>query len=152
MWQYNTAVTWKSGKTGSLRAEGKPDVAVATPPEFGGPPAVWTPEDLLTGAVASCVMTSFLFFAEKAGVNLVSYESRGTGTMEKTPKGLAVTGVKIEVTLGITEAGQELAVRKAMDRAEQTCPISQSLACPVEVVVSVHVVQGGRDEYLGELS
>lgn len=138
MWQYNTTATWKSGKEGDLRAEGKPEVRVATPPEFGGPPNIWTPEELLTGATASCVMTSFLFFAEKARVKLNSYTSRATGIMEKTPQGLVITGIRLEVTIGLVDPGQEAAIRKAMERAEQTCPVSRALKCPVEVALHVH--------------
>jgi organic hydroperoxide reductase OsmC/OhrA len=137
MWKYNTTVAWKSGKEGSLQCEGKPEVPVATPPEFGGPKDIWTPEDLLTGAVASCVMTSLLFFAEKAGIKMRSYTSRATGTMEKTPQGLAITGVAIEVAVGLGDPGQEPAIRKAMERAEQTCPVSRSLKCPVALTLQV---------------
>lgn len=140
MWKYNTTLAWTSGKEGTLQADGKPAISVATPPEFGGPKDIWTPEDLLTGAATSCVMTSFLFFAEKAGVKLRSYTSRATGTMEKTPQGMAITGIAIEVTVGLEDPAQEPAIRKAMERAEQTCPISHSLKCPV--ALALHVSAG----------
>ena len=143
MWQYNTTVAWKSGKEGRLQANGKPEIPVATPPEFGGPEGIWTPEDLLTGAAASCVMTSLLFFAEKAALKLHSYSSRATGTMKKTPQGLAITGITVEVTIGIDDPGQEPALRKAMESAEQTCPISRSLKCPIQVVLHVQIMQNG---------
>ena len=145
MWQYNTTVAWKSGKEGRLQANGKPEIPVATPPEFGGPEGIWTPEDLLTGAAASCVMTSLLFFAEKAAVKLRSYSSRATGTMEKTPQGLAITGITVEVTISIDDPVQEPALRKAMERAEQTCPISRSLKCPIQVVLHVQIMHNGKN-------
>jgi len=143
MWQYNTTVAWKSGREGILQADGKPELPVATPPEFGGPKDIWTPEDLLTAAAASCIMTSLLFFAEKSGVKLRSYNSRATGTMEKTAQGLVITGITVDVSIHLEDPGQEPAVRKAMERAEQTCPISHSLKCPVKVALQVHSAPPG---------
>ena len=149
MWKYNTTVAWKSGKEGRLQADGKPEMPVATPPEFGGPKNLWTPEDLLTGAAASCVMTTLLFFAEKASVKLRSYTSRATGTMEKTPQGLAITGIAIEATIGLEDPGQEPAIRKAMERAEQTCPISRALHCPVHVALHLEPSQNEKGQGSG---
>jgi len=133
MWTYKTAVDWKSGKTGETRCEGKPTVEVATPPEFGGPENIWTPEDLLTSAVATCVMTSALFFFDRAGIRLNAYKSDATATMEKTPNGLAITGIRIDITVGIEDAAQEEAARKAVEQAEKSCPLSNSMTCPVTV-------------------
>jgi len=137
MWTYETTVNWSEGKKGETGSDGKPGIGISTPPEFGGPEGFWTPEDLLTSSVASCVLTSTLFFAEKGGIGLRSYKSKSTGTMEKTPAGLAITGVKIEVSIELEDAGQEAEIRKAVERAEKTCPISNSLKCPVEVALSV---------------
>ena len=36
-----------------------PDLPLHAPPEFDGPPGYWSPETLLTAAVASCFVLSF---------------------------------------------------------------------------------------------
>lgn len=131
MWTYETSVDWKQGKTGETRSAGKPTVEVATPPEFGGPENIWTPEDLLTSSVATCIMTSALFFIDRAKIQLLSYRSNATATMEKTATGLEITGVKVEVSVELDDAAQEEAVRHAIEQAEKTCPISNVLKCPV---------------------
>ena len=133
MWTYKTAVDWKEGKTGETRSPGKPTIEVATPPEFGGPENIWTPEDLLTSSVATCIMTSALFFLQRSKIALRSYASEATATMEKGPTGLAITGVKVAVTVALEDASQVDAARKAVERAEKTCPISNSLNCPVSL-------------------
>jgi len=137
MWKYDTAINWKEAKKGEMLAEGKPSLEVATPPEFGGPENIWTPEDLLTSAVASCLMTSLLFFAEKSRIVMCSYTSQATATMEKTPEGLRITGVKVAVHVTLAEKKQEAALKKAMAFAEKTCPVSHSLVCPVELTLQV---------------
>ncbi len=137
MWTYETAVDWKQGKTGEMRSEGKPTVEVATPPEFGGPENIWTPEDLLTSSVATCIMTSALFFIDRSKIQLRSYKSNATATMEKGPAGLTITGIKVAVTVELEDASQVDAARKAVEQAEKTCPISNSLSCPVELDLRV---------------
>lgn len=137
MWKYEVAVDWKEGKTGETRCEGKPVIAVATPPEFGGPGNIWTPEDLLTSAVATCIMTSALFFIDRAKIQLRSYKSKATGTMEKTAAGLAITRIAISVFIELEDLAKEEVVRKALEQAEKTCPLSNSLNCPVELAVQV---------------
>ncbi|MBN2644665.1 MAG: OsmC family protein [Desulfuromonadaceae bacterium] len=137
MWTYEIAVDWKDGKIGEIRSGGKPPVAVATPPEFGGPENIWTPEDLLASAVASCLMTSTLFFADRAKITLRSYASTAVATMEKTAKGLAITGVKVAVVISLENAEQADAIRKAVEMAEVNCPISTTLNCPVELQLTV---------------
>ncbi len=137
MWTYETSVDWKEGKTGETRCDGKPAIEVATPPEFGGPENIWTPEDLLTSAVAACIMTSALFFIDRAKIQLRSYKSKATATMEKTPAGLAITRIVIAASIELHDMEQEAAARKAMEQAEKSCPLSISLTCPVELDVHV---------------
>ena len=137
MWTYETSVDWKEGKTGETRCDGKPAIEVATPPEFGGPENIWTPEDLLTSAVATCIMTSALFFIDRAKIQLRSYKSTATATMEKTQAGLAITRIAVVVSIELDDLAQEAAVRKAVEQAEKTCPLSSSLNCPVELDVHV---------------
>ncbi len=148
MWTYETSVVWKEKKTGFTHSGGKPSIEIATPPEFGGPPNYWSPEDLLTSSVASCIMTSSIFFLERAGIEMRSYMSNATGTMEKTPVGLAISSVSVEIAITLADPGQEAAARKAVERAEKTCPISNTLKCPVEVLL--HVNTGQQTEISGQ--
>lgn len=137
MWTYETSIDWTEGKTGEVRAAGKASFAVATPPEFGGPENIWTPEDLLVSAVASCVMTSTLFFAERAKITMHSYKSTAVATMEKTPNGLAITGVTVTIAVELNDAAQADSMHNAVDQAEKNCPVSASLNCPVELKLAV---------------
>ena len=137
MWTYKTSVNWIEGKKGTSTCGEKVPIGISTPPEFGGPEGFWTPEDLLTSAVASCIMTSTLFFAERANIALRSYRSQATGTMEKTAAGLVITKVFVAVEVALESLEQTDAIRKAVEQAEKTCPISNSLKCPVEL--SIHI-------------
>jgi organic hydroperoxide reductase OsmC/OhrA len=138
MWTYKTSVNWTEGKTGVLRSEHKPDVPVGTPSEFGGPKeGYWSPEDMVAASVGSCIMTSALFFIDRSKIELESYESSAAAVMEKTPSGLAITGITVQVEVALKKPGQTDALRNAIEQAEKTCPVSALLKCPVELSLNI---------------
>ena len=63
---YRTSVRWSQQKKGNISSPGKPEIEVATPPEFKGHEGIWSPEDLFVASVNVCVMSTFLAFAERA--------------------------------------------------------------------------------------
>ena len=93
---YNTSLTWKDGKQGVLKISGKPELDVASPPEFGGPEGVWSPEDLFVAAAEACTMTTFLSMVIRRGIELESYESEAEGILETTDDGLRFTSITIK--------------------------------------------------------
>ena len=137
MWTYETSIDWKNEKIGEANCEGKPSIEVATPPEFGGPEGIWTPEDLLTTAVESCIMASSLFFLNRSKIAFRSYKSKAIGTMEKGEEGLTFTRITVEISLELEDLEQADAAHKAVIQAENTCPLSNSLKCPVELIINV---------------
>lgn len=137
MWTYETSVTWKEGKVGEASCGDKPTLTTATPPEFGGPEGIWTPEDLLTTAVESCIMASALFFLNRSKVAFRSYKSKAVGTLEKGATGLMFSRIAVEIVLELEDASQADLARKALVQAEKTCPLSNSLSCPVELSMNI---------------
>ena len=62
---YKNSLKWQRDKKGELSSSGKADIEIATPPEFKGHPGIWSPEDLFVASVNSCIMTTFLYYAQK---------------------------------------------------------------------------------------
>jgi organic hydroperoxide reductase OsmC/OhrA len=146
-WHYRTGTVWTGGTQGRLEAGGKPALQVGTPPEFGGQPGVWTPEDLLAASVGSCLLASLLFFVQRAGVTMEACRCDSTALMEKGPQGLVITRVTVDCSVTLADAQQEEALRRACSRAEASCPVSRSLACPVHLTLHVQhrqAEQGGQ--------
>ena len=82
---YHTAVRWTEERKGVISCAGKPDVEVATPPEFKGHDGIWSPEDLFVASANICLMTTFLAVAGRAGHGGVSRggeEPDGVGDFE----------------------------------------------------------------------
>ncbi|MFX1262894.1 MAG: OsmC family protein, partial [Promethearchaeota archaeon] len=78
--EYNVKVSWIHGRTGKFIIEGKPEITIASPPEFGGPEGIVSPEDLFVGAATSCLMTTFVTFTGKMRFDFKSFTCEGKGT------------------------------------------------------------------------
>ena len=65
---YHTTVKWTDHRKGTMSCEGKPNVEVATPPEFKGHEGIWSPEDLFVASANICLMTTFIAVAERAAL------------------------------------------------------------------------------------
>ena len=141
MYRYGTGVTWRRGKEGEIHTEGKPALKVATPAEFGGPAGIWSPEELLVGSVASCLMNTFLYFIERLEIRLASYESRATGTMEKTPDGLRFTAMEVAIVVKVERESDYEKALGIEKKLEKYCPVSTALNFPVRLRLELAIAE-----------
>jgi len=143
-WRYENTVNWQGDKKGVLCAAGKPDIQVATPPEFRGHPGIWTPEDLLVASVNGCIMTTFLYFAARMDIELVSYRSTAEGTVESQPDGLSFTEVTVKPHVLVASDENRKKAQEALERSEEACLVSRSIktAVAVQPWVGVNGEQG----------
>jgi peroxiredoxin-like protein len=133
IYTYRTRVKWTERKMGVSSSPGKPDLQVATPPEFKGHEGIWSPEDLFVASINSCVMSTFLALAERAGLEFIAYESEAEGQVELVDGKLQVTCVTLKPKLTL-KAGEDPG--KAQDliaKAEANCLISNSVKSQVSV-------------------
>ena len=132
-WRYENTVRWQGEKKGVLSAAGKPDIQMATPPEFRGHPDIWTPEDLFVASVNCCIMTTFLYYAARMQIELVSYRSTADGTVESRPDGLLFTTVNVEPHVLVASDEDRSKAQEAMERSEKACLISRSANAAIVV-------------------
>lgn len=126
------------GRLTRASAPGKPELEVATPPEFrGGIEGVWSPEDLLVAATASCFAVTLTAVAEAYGLPLRELDVHGVGHVRRRENGrFAFVEIELAVELE-TEAGYENDARHAVERAEELCLIEGALDIPVRVELVV---------------
>lgn len=124
---YTTGVRWTGDRNGLLTSEGKPDIAVSSPPEFKGLAGQWTPEDLLVASVEICTMTTFIAFSLHKKLPLVSYASAATGSMEFSDGRYRFTSVTLRPTI-VVGTGEALALAASvLEEAHQSCFIANSI-------------------------
>lgn len=139
--RYKVGVAWEGGRMTSVSSPEKPELSVATPPEFkNGVHGVWSPEDLLVASVASCYTVTLAAVAERRDLPLHELHVSGTGHLTARDDG-RFGFVAIELTAAIKTDEQALeAVERAAKYAERACLVSMALDVPVHVEAVVRPI------------
>ncbi len=131
VYMYHTTVKWTEQRKGVISCAGKPDVPVATPPEFKGHEGIWSPEDLFVASVNTCVMTTFLAVAERAGLAFSAYESVAEGRLELVEGKFQFTAITIQPTITLKAVADAAKAKELIEKAEANCLISNSMKARV---------------------
>ena len=130
-------------KTGTLRAglEGLPDIEVASPPQFGGPPGVWSPEHLFVAAVSVCLMTTFRSIADASGLEVLAYSDNPSGHLQRGDNRLyKFDTVTLRPRVLVSSEDKVAKARRLLDKAEHVCLVSRSISSEIELEPVVEVV------------
>lgn len=111
----------------SLKGDGIPEMKSAAPKEFGGPGDQWSPEDLLAAAVADCFVLSFRAIAGMSKFEWTSIKCDVTGTLDKVDRAIQFTEFQVKAHLTIPAGADEEKAKKLLEKAENTCFITNSL-------------------------
>jgi len=130
---YHTAVKWTEQRKGVISCAGKPDIQVATPPEFKGHEGIWSPEDLFVSSVNICVMSTFLAVAERAGLAFTSYESVAEGRLELVDGKFQFTAIALKPTITLSANADVAKAKELIQKAEANCLISNSIKAKVSL-------------------
>lgn len=130
---YQTHIEWTNEKKGLLTCKGKPDIQVACPPEFGGHPDIWSPEDLFVGAAEVCLMTTFIWYMNREKIPFKSYKSSGKGLLELGNFNSRFTSITIKINVCILSEDDVLKVKKIFEKLKSTCVISNSVKSEVNI-------------------
>lgn len=128
---YQTTVRWTEQRKGIMSCAGKPDIEVATPPEFKGHPNIWSPEDLFVASANICLMTTFLAFAGRAGLAFSSYESEAEGRLELVEGKFQFTAITLKPTITLQPGADAGKAKELIEKAEANCLISNSMKAQV---------------------
>jgi len=139
---FPVSVRWVEGRLTRALPPGKDELEVATPPVFpGGIEGVWSPEDLLVAATATCYAVTLVAIAERRGVPLHGLEVSASGRIGSREDGRAGF-VSIELAVAIeTDPTSVEAMEQAAESAERSCLVSVSLDVPVRLVADVRSVR-----------
>ncbi len=119
-----------------LHALPRERIGIGPPPQFGGTDDVWSPEDLLVGAVIACLKTTFDAFARRDKLPYRDWTASGTGVLEKGATGPRFSEITIRVAFAVDE-GREEDARRVLAVSERNCIISKTLTCPVELELAL---------------
>ena len=139
-YRYNTSIRWTGEHKGALSAEGKPDIGVACPPEFGGHPGIWSPEDLFVASLEVCMLTTFLFLMDKLRGKIISYKSSAEGTAQMVDGTFIFKEVVMRPVVTVPTPDDAEKAERAFRQVPGLCVVSKSVKCEVRIEPEITVV------------
>ena len=138
---YNVDISWKSGRTGEMSSpELQQTVEIATPPQFPkGMEGVWSPEQLFTAAVSSCLMTTFLAIAENSKLEFTNFQCGSKGKLEQIEGKFQMTEVILEPTVVILNEEDREKAERVLQKSEANCLISNSVNSKITMTPKIVV-------------
>ena len=136
---FRTTVKWREDKRGSIWSSQKDEIEISTPPEFKGPEGYWSPEELFLASINSCIMTTFLYFAEKFALSFLSYESKIEGEVSFEEGKLIFSSITVEPLIRVRNESEREKVRKVIEKSEKYCLISSSVKTKITVLPKVEI-------------
>ena len=118
-----------------LEAPPRPLISAGPPPEFDGDATAWSAEQLLLSSIGMCVLTTFEALAARARVDLLAWEARVGGMVDRGEDGVTFTKFTVDIDMEVSDVERARAVLEA---TKQHCLISNALRAPVAVEAKIH--------------
>jgi organic hydroperoxide reductase OsmC/OhrA len=111
----------------AVRSHDQPSLRSDSPPQFGGRGDRWSPETLLTAAVADCFVLTFRAIARASNLPWVSLRCDARGTLDRVDRVTRFTHFDLTVHLDVPDGVDHEHVRRLLNAADHTCLVARSL-------------------------
>ena len=123
----------------ALVSEALPALETAPPEQFGGPGGRWSPETLLVGAVVDCFVLTFRAVARASGLAWTHLRASASGALDRAGDGPRFTAIEVDAALTVPAGVDEGRALRLLEKAERSCLITRSLACPSALRAHVEI-------------
>lgn len=141
---FEGALRWTgqaSDVDGKLRLEralviefaGKAPITASSPAVFNGDDAQHNPESLMIASLMSCHLLTYLAVCERAGIRVLSYEDRATGTLAIKDGKMRMVEVVLRPRVQIADGAQIERALASHGKAHANCFMSNSVNFEVKV-------------------
>lgn len=125
---FDVRLDWISDQKGILTAnDAEGPIYVATPPAFGGQEKNWSPEHLFLGSIASCFMSTYLYFIRKMKFEITHLECHAIGQIELVEGKYKFTHIGVFPTIHVSDVTLMEIADLAILKAQKSCLISNTL-------------------------
>jgi peroxiredoxin-like protein len=133
--QYQVDLVWITDRKGEMFSpELNTKIEVATPPQFAkGIEGIWSPEHLLTAAVNSCFMTTFLAISENSKLCFEKFSCTAKGKLEQIDGKYLMTEVLLQPHLVLSNMADVEKGNRILFKSEAACLISNSIKAKVNL-------------------
>jgi len=122
-----------------LSTEGVRVIESASPREFDGPGNQWSPEGLLTAAVADCFVLSFRAIATASKFTWHHLEARTQGTVDRVDGKMRFTRFDTHAKLHVAAGADLERAKRLLEKAEIACLVANSLNSERHMTLEVTV-------------
>jgi organic hydroperoxide reductase OsmC/OhrA len=140
VFRYQNKVQWNGARRGLATAADKPEIGLASPPEFKGEAGRWTPEDLFVACVNACTLLTFIAFAAHEGLAFTAYESSAEGVLEFAAGGYQFTEVVLQPRITVKSQEDAELARAVLDSAHMACLVTRSIKSSVRILPEFLIV------------
>lgn len=137
---YKTTAATRLDSNIELTSPGLDALESAGPAEFGGPGDLWSPETLLSAAIADCFILSFRAIARAAKFEWLSLSCDVDAVLEKVEKVTKFTEIREAVVLEVPAGTDEAKAMRLLEKAEKICLITNSMTATTHLDATVRVV------------
>ena len=109
------------------------EISLSGDPAFGGNRDLLNPEQLLVAAASSCQLLSFLAYAARARIDIVSYVDEAEAVMPEDDKPMRITEIVLRPRIVVRGEADEERVRHFVERAHEACFIANSLRSEITI-------------------
>ncbi len=138
---FNVNLRWLNDRKGEISSpELATTIEIATPPPFAkGIEYIWSPEHLLTAAVNSCFMTTFLAIAENSKLEFTDFTCDAKGKLEQIEGKFLMTEVNLFPRLQLKNAEDKDKAMRILLKSEAACLISNSIKSKVNLEPTIEI-------------
>lgn len=136
---FHVRLEWTEGTSGStldyqaysrsheIKCPGKPSVSMSAAPQYLGDPARMNPEELMTMAISSCQMLTYLALAAAAGIRVLAYTDEAEGIMENREGKMWMTHVRLRPKILVPQGTDQEKALSLVEKAHSQCFIANSV-------------------------
>lgn len=117
--------------------EGLAPLSVALPVQFDGPGNAWSPETLLTAAVADCLILAFRAISRASKLDWQQLDCRTQGVLERVGGVSRFTHFTTHAVLTLPLSVNLELARRVLEKAEYGCLIANSLNATRELSIEL---------------
>jgi organic hydroperoxide reductase OsmC/OhrA len=139
--RYEMTSNWVRDKIVTIEIDGKPDLQIATPPNFWpeSPKDMISPEDLFVASALSCYGVSLSGVAKRFHAEFKDFRLSANGTLRQGEFGWEFAQITINAEIFVETERNRKRMAKVAERAHQYCLVANSMKCPIHLNYEIFI-------------